>query len=103
MGTDKWRVEQTGGEAGAERKIKVTWEPNEPQPGVEKLLERAIWLWPPPDLTRRFYALDGTAAIHEFTYSRSEAANVDVQLRVVSRAAFQQGAYFAECEFDVAN
>jgi hypothetical protein len=103
VGAEKWRIEQAGGEAGAARKITVTWQPTEPQPGVDKLLERAVWLWPPPDLTRRFYTLDGTAAIHEFTYSRPETANVDVQLRVVSRTAFQQGAYFAECEFDVAN
>jgi hypothetical protein len=103
LAPDKWRVEQMGGEAGAARTITVTWQPSEPQAGMEKLLERAVWLWPPPDITRRFYALDGSAAIHEFTYSRPEAINLDLQLRVVSRTQFQQGAYFAECEFDVAN
>ncbi len=103
IGSDKMRVEQTGGEAGAARKITVTWQPNESQPGVDKLVERAVWVWPPPDVTRRFYAIDGTAAIHEFTYSRPDTANVNVDLQVVSRSAFQQGAYFAECEFDVAN
>jgi hypothetical protein len=103
LAPDKWRIEQTGGEAGAARKITVTWQPNEPQPGVNKLLERAVWLWPPPDQTSRKFALDGTTAIHEFTYSRPQAANKDVELLIVSRSQFQQGAYFAECEFDVAN
>lgn len=62
-----------------------------------------MWLWPPPDITRRFYAVDGSAAIHEFTYSRPDAIDRDVQLRIVNKAQFQQGAYSAECEFDVAN
>ena len=101
VASEKWIVEQTGGEAGVPRKVTVIWQPSEPRMGIDKLLDYGAWLSPAPDETRRQYAIDGSAAIHEFTYSRAEAATLE--LRIVSRAQFQQGAYFAECEFEIAN
>jgi hypothetical protein len=100
-GSEKWQVEQSGGDAGSPRKITVTWEPTDGQPGLQRLLDRAVWLSPAPDNTRRQYALDGSTAIHEFTYNRSDVANVEI--RVVTRDQFEQGAYLAELEFSTAN
>jgi hypothetical protein len=101
VGSDKWRVEQTGGEPGIARKITVIWEPREPAGSAQGLFDRAVWASPQPDTTRRHYSVDGSAAIHEFIYSRADAANEDVRLRIVSRTDFQQGAYFAEFDFDL--
>jgi hypothetical protein len=100
-GADKWQIEQSGGDGGAPRKITVSWEPGDTSSGLSNLIERAVWLAPPPDVTRRQYALDGSAAIHEFTYTREGIGNVEI--RIVSRSQFEQGAYSAELEFDVAN
>ncbi|HEY2415181.1 MAG TPA: vWA domain-containing protein [Pirellulaceae bacterium] len=100
-GSDKLQIEQTGGDGGAPRKIAVSWEPGDSSNGLSNLIERAVWLSPPPDVTRRQYALDGSAAIHEFTYNREGVGNVEI--RVALRSQFEQGAYSAELEFDVAN
>jgi hypothetical protein len=100
-GPMKWQIDQTGGDAGSPRKITATWEPTDGQPELQKLLDQAVWLTPPPDLTRRQYALDGSTAIHEFTYNRADVSSVDI--RVVSKANFEQGAYSTELTFDTAN
>jgi hypothetical protein len=100
-GAEKWQIEQITGDGGAPRKITVIWEPTDSQPGLQKLLDRAVWLTPSPDSIQRKYALDGSAAIHEFIYNRPDANNVEI--RVVPRGNFEQGAYFAELEFDTAN
>jgi hypothetical protein len=100
---DEWRIVQVRGESPQARKIAVIWRPSQPQPGVERLLDRAVWLSPAPDHTRRRYAVDGTEAVHEFTYTQPDLMTRDIQVSVVTRAQFQQGAYSAECEFDVAN
>lgn len=100
-GNEKWQIEQTTGDGGTPRKITAIWEPTDGQPSLQKLLDRAVWLTPPPDSIRRQYALDGSSAIHEFIYNRPDIANVEI--RVVKREDFEQGAYYAELEFDTAN
>jgi hypothetical protein len=98
VGAEKWRIEQ---DAGTERRLTVSWEPRHAEPGLEKLLGSAVWLSPAPETTHRLYAPDGSMARHEFTYSRGNVSN-DVRVQIVSRAQFQQGAYAAEFEFDIA-
>ncbi len=100
-GAMKWQIEQSGGDGGSPRKITAIWEPTDGQPELQKLLDQAVWLSPPPDITRRQYALDGSTAIHEFTYNRADVSSVEI--RVVSKANFEQGAYSAELTFDTAN
>ena len=101
-GTEKWRIEQTAGDGGTPRKITAIWEPTDGQPSLQKLLDRAVWLTPPPDAIRRQYAVDGSAAIHEFIYNRPDTNNVEI--RIVPRGNFEQNAsYYGELEFSTAN
>lgn len=97
---EKWQIMHAPAEEGSPRKVVVRYAPDNPEPGVQKLQERAVWLYPAPSHTRRSYAIDGTEALHEFTYTDPDAAKVQLQVRIVSRSQFQQGAYTTEFEFD---
>jgi hypothetical protein len=105
---DAWRIENVTGDSDAVRKVVVIWQPSDSRPNdsqrsLEKLLSRAVWLSPPADQVRRRYAIDGSQAIHEFTYTQPELVKRDVDISVVTKAQFQQGAYATEFDFDVAN
>jgi len=100
---DPWRIENVVGDSDTVRKVVVIWQPSDRQPSLEKLLTRAVWLSPPPDHVRRRYATDGREAIHEFTYTQPDLVKRDVEISIVTKAQFQQGAYSTEFDFDVAN
>jgi hypothetical protein len=100
---DAWRVENITGEADNMRKVVVVWQPSGGELTLDKLLSRGVWTSPPPDQIRRRYAVDGSEAIHEFTYTQPELIKRDIEVSVVSKAQFQQGAYTTEFDFDVAN
>jgi hypothetical protein len=78
-------------------------EPSADSRRLDRLLEQAVWVWPPADDIYRRYAQDGSSAEHEFRYTRPGAAERDLDLRIVTRPQFQQGAYAVELEFDVVN
>jgi hypothetical protein len=99
----RWTVSQSGGEAGEPRRVVVSLEPSAENRRLDRLLEQAVWVWPPADDIHRRYAQDGSSAEHEFRYTRPGAAERDLDLRIVSRPQFQQGSYAVELEFDVVN
>jgi hypothetical protein len=98
----RWLVEESGGEAGQQRKISVTFE-GTGSPSYASLLEHGLWLSPPADQIHRRLAKDGSRAVHEFQYTRPGVSDAPLELRIASRQQFERGAYFAELTLDVAN
>lgn len=99
---ESWRIANEVNDTETSRTIEVVWEPTE-RGGIDKLLERAVWLSPAPQVTQRRFLLDGSKVIHQFTYTNPELVRRDIEVQVVSKAEFQRRAYSTlDFEFSVA-